>query len=64
MHSGCITAHDHITINGQFYPEGNISSKNECKLKGYPCFTGKQRTNKSRKTGGKNKVKAVEHLLS
>ena len=50
--------------NGQFYPEGNIFSKNECKLKGYLCFIRKQRTSKSRKTEGKNKVKAVEHLFT
>ena len=61
MHSGCITARDHITPKSSILskPEGNISSKNACKHEGYLCFIRKQRTNRLRKTGGNNKIKAV-----
>ena len=61
MHSGCITAHNHVTRKWLILskPEGNISSKKECKHKGYLCFIQKQRTKRLRQTGGNNKVKAV-----
>ena len=44
---------------GQFYPEGNISSKNECKLKDICVSLENKEPTSQRQTGGKNKVKAV-----